>query len=251
MDSELLERYSRNIILREIGGIGQKRLSQAKVLVIGVGGLGSPALMYLVASGIGKIGLVDFDKISLSNLQRQVLFGTNDIGKLKVDVAKLKLNSLNPDIEIITFPVELSKRNIEKIFSDYDIVLDGTDNYSTRYLVNKYCFLQKKTLVFGAISQWDGQISLYDPNKKSACFECLFPEDDNFQIEASCAESGVLGPLVGIIGALMAAEVIKFITFSGSPLTNEIILYDALSGQMRRYKAKVRSACKVCSLNKI
>lgn len=249
MDSELLERYSRNIILREIGGQGQKQLLKAKVLVIGVGGLGNPALMYLAASGVGKIGLVDHDVVSLSNLQRQVLFGVNDIGKLKVDVAKKTLNSLNPNSEIATYPETLSIKNIEEIFINYDLVLDGTDNFSTRYLINKYCFKSKKPLLFGAISQWDGQLSLYNPTECSPCFECLFPQSDKLQVERTCSESGVFGPLVGIVGTLMASEAIKFIVGSGRSLTNQIILYDSLSGQMRRYGTRVRSNCKVCGIN--
>ena len=250
MDSKILERYSRNILLREIGGMGQKRLLASKVLVIGAGGLGNPAMMYLTASGVGKIGIVDYDKVSLSNLQRQVLFDVKDIGKLKVEVAKVHLNLLNPNTRITTYPKELSVNNVEEIIDDYDLVLDGSDNFSTRYIVNNYCFQQKIPLLFGAISQWDGQVSLYDPNNHSACFECLFPQQDNFEIGASCSENGVLGPLVGVIGALMAAEAIKFVARVGNTLTNEIILYEALSGQMRRYKTSLRSDCQVCGVKK-
>ena len=249
MDPELLERYSRNIILREIGGIGQKRLLQSRVLIVGAGGLGNPSLMYLTASGVGKIGVVDFDFVSLSNLQRQILFGVEDIDNLKVISAQKRLNLLNPNTEIVTYPLELSDNNIENIITDYDLILDGTDNYSTRYLVNKFCFKQKKPLLFGAVSQWDGQISLYDPNKVSACYECLFPADKNFRSKDDCSENGVLGPLVGVVGALMAAEAIKFLTHSGKPLVNEIILYEGLSGQMRRYKTKTRLNCKICGVS--
>ena len=248
MESDFLERYSRNIILREIGGMGQKRLSLSKVLIIGAGGLGTPAMTYLVASGVGKLGIVDYDTVSLSNLQRQVLFGVKDIGKFKVDVAKLQLSSLNPNTEIVTYRDELSKDNIETVFNGYDLILDGTDNYPTRYLINSYCFKKEKPLLFGAISQWDGQVGLYDPKRRSACFECLFPEQNNSQVEMNCSENGVFGPLVGIIGALMAAEAVKFITRAGRTLTNELILYDALSGQMRRYQSQFRLNCKVCSL---
>lgn len=246
MDSELLERYSRNIILREIGGMGQKRLSQSKVLMIGVGGLGIPALMYLAASGVGKIGLVDFDTVSLSNLQRQVLFKVSDIGRRKVDVVSLHLKSLNPSIEIVKFSSKLTKHNVEKILVDYDLILDGTDNFQTRYLINKFCVLKKKALLFAAISQWDGQMGLYEPRKKSTCFECLFPEKKNNQFVNSCSENGVLGPLVGIMGSLMACEAVKFVTNSGTLLTNEILLYEALSGHMRRYRTRPRIDCKVC-----
>ena len=249
MKSELLERYSRNIMLREIGGQGQKRLLKARVLVIGVGGLGNSALMYLTTSGVGTIGIIDHDAISLSNLQRQVLFGVEDIGKLKVDVAKLALNSLNPDIEIVSYPHALTTKNADEIFNNYDLIMDGTDNFSTRYLTNKYCFKKKKPLLFGAISQWDGQVSLYHPQEVSPCFECLFPESDKLEFGENCSQNGVFGPLVGIVGTLMAAEAIKFIVGSGSSLTNHIILYDSLSGQMRRYKTEVRPNCKVCGVD--
>ena len=232
MNPMLLERYSSNIILREIGGIGQKRLSQSNILIIGAGGLGTPSLQYLTASGVGTIGVVDFDTVSLSNLQRQVIFGVEDIGKFKVESAKSKLKELNPNTQVVAYPFKLSDDNVEETFSNYDLILDGTDNYSTRYLVNRCCFKLKKPLIFGAISQWDGQISMYDPCKPSACYEC--------------SNKGVLGPLVGIVGSLMAAEAIKFITHAGSPLTNEIIVFDALNGLMRRYKTCSRPKCKVC-----
>ena len=246
MDRKFLERYSRNIVLREIGGLGQKRLSSARILIVGAGGLGCPALLYLTASGVGKIGLVDFDTVSLSNLQRQVLFGGKDIGKLKVDSAKVRLKQLNPNVKIETYSSRLTQQNIERILFEYDLVLDGTDNYPTRYLINKNCFKLKKPLLFGAISRWDGQVGLYHPHYKSACFECMFPEQDNYEIEETCSDSGVLGPLVGVIGALMATEAIKYVTKSGTSLNNEIMLYEGLSGEMRRFKTTSRLDCKVC-----
>ena len=247
MDSINFERYSRNITLPEIGGIGQKRLSRSRVLIIGAGGLGAPTLFYLTASGVGEIGIVDFDTVSLSNLQRQVLYRVEDIGKLKVDSAQSRLNDLNPDTKVITYPVKLSEKNAQKIFKNYDLVLDGSDNYATRYLVNRYCVNMCKPLLFGAINQWDGQLSLYDCENSSACYECIFPEVNNLDIETNCSDTGVLGPLVGIIGALMAAEAIKLITNAGSSLAKEIILYDSLSGEMRRYKTRRRADCKICS----
>mgnify|MGYP001334589951 CR=1 FL=1 len=246
MDSNLLERYSRNIILREIGGMGQKRLSRSKILIIGAGGLGNSSATYLAASGVGKIGLVDPDVVSLSNLQRQVLFKERDIGKLKVESAKVQLNALNPHTKIETYPYKISENNIEKIFIEYDLILDGSDNFSTRYLINKFCFIQKKPLLFGAISQWDGQISLYDPIDGSACFECLYPEAKTFNVEENCSNTGVLGPLVGVIGSLMSVEAIKFVVSAGSSLKNELIIYEGLSGLMRRYKTCSRVECKVC-----
>lgn len=248
MKVENFERYSRNIILPEIGGIGQKRLTRSSILIIGAGGLGAPTLTYLTASGVGTIGVIDFDTVSLSNLQRQVLFGVSDIGKLKVDSVQCRLKDLNPNTEIIKYPFKLSENNAEEIFVNYDLVLDGSDNYPTRYIVNKYCVKLRKPLLYGAISQWDGQLSLYDPNTGSACYECIFPQESNVDLETNCSTIGVLGPLVGIIGGLMAAEAIKLITNAGSSLAKELILYDSLSGQMRRYKTRSRTDCKICSV---
>ena len=249
MNAESLERYSRNILLPEIGGIGQKRLNLSSILIIGAGGLGAPTLIYLAASGIGKIGIIDFDTVSLSNLQRQVLFNVVDIGKLKVDCVQSRLNDLNPNTEIIKYPFELRKHNAEEIFENYDLIIDGSDNYQTRYLVNKYCVRLRKPLLFGAIGQWDGQLSLYDKKMGSPCYECIFPKENNVALEINCSNVGVLGPLVGFIGALMAAEAIKFVTDAGSSLAKEIILYDSLSGQMRRYKTHLRADCKICSFD--
>lgn len=249
MNENSLERYSRNLTLPEIGGLGQKRISRSKILIVGAGGLGAPMLSYLTASGVGKIGVIDFDSVSLSNLQRQVLYGVNDIGNLKVDSAQSRLKDLNSNTEIIKYPFELSEANAEETVVNYDLVLDGSDNYSTRYLVNKNCVKLYKPLLFGAVSQWDGQISFYDPSKSSACYECIFPQVNNIDLETNCSNSGVLGPLVGIIGALMAAEAIKFITNSGNSLANELILYDSLSGQMRRYKTNSRVNCQTCGTN--
>ena len=202
--------------------------------------------MYLTASGVGCIGIIDFDHVSLSNLQRQILFGSEDIGKLKVNSAKVRLNALNPNTEIFTYSFELTDKNAEQIFKKYDFVVDGSDNYQTRYLTNRYCVKLNKLLLFGAVNQWDGQLSLYNPSNRSACYECIFPEVDNKSRDTNCSSEGVLGPLVGIVGALMAAEAIKIVTNSGTSLANEIILYDSLSGRMRRYRTHPRKECKIC-----
>jgi molybdopterin/thiamine biosynthesis adenylyltransferase len=249
MDSALLDRYSRNIILREIGGLGQKRLLASSVLIVGAGGLGCPILMYLAASGVGEIGVIDFDTVSLSNLQRQIIFSTDDIGNHKVDLVKSRLNQLNPNIKITPYTKLLSEDNAYEIIRKYDLIVDGSDNFSTRYLVNKVCFVSEKPLLSGAISQWDGQISLYNPNKGLACYECVFPEKSNTNSTLSCSENGVFGPLAGIVGALMAAEAMKFITRVDKVLEDEIILYDALCGVMRRYKTHARKDCNVCGKN--
>jgi len=246
MELESLERYARHIVLREIGGLGQKRLMLAKILIIGAGGLGSPALSYLAAAGVGTLGIIDGDRVSLSNLQRQTIFGTNDIGELKVKVTKQALLRLNPNVEVIDYPEMLDAENAKQIIDKYDIVLDGSDNFKTRYLVNLICFRLQKPLLSAAISQWDGQMSLYDPSKGTPCYECIFPEQKNSENIVTCSEGGVLGSLPGIIGTMMATETLKFLVKAGKLLLNEMIIYNALSSEMHRYRIYSRSTCKVC-----
>ena len=219
----------------------------AKILMIGAGGLGSPALSYLAAAGVGTIGIIDGDVISLSNLQRQTIFGTNDIGELKVKVTKQALLRLNPNVEVIDYPEMLSKENAKVIIEKYDLILDGSDNFETRYLVNLTCFSLKKPLLSAAISQWDGQMSLYDPSKGTPCYECIFPEEKNSGNIVTCTEGGVLGSLPGIIGTMMATEALKVLVKAGKLLFNEMIVYDALSSEMYRYRIQSRSTCQVCS----
>jgi molybdopterin/thiamine biosynthesis adenylyltransferase len=246
MKKSLLDRYSRNIILKEIGGIGQKKLLHSKVLIVGAGGLGSPIISYLAASGVGIMGISDHDVVAHSNLQRQIIYKTKDVKKSKAVSAKKFALKLNPSIEVKCIPYSITEDNAEQVLSKYDFVIDGSDSLLTRYTLNKVCYEIKKPLLIGAISQWEGQIGLYDPNKGSPCFECVFPKADVSQYSESCSEGGVLGPLPGIIGSIMAAEAIKFLTDVGTSLIGSLMLFDSLSGEVRKYKTKKRQECLIC-----
>ena len=241
-----LERYARHIVLREIGGAGQRKLAEARVLMIGAGGLGSPALMYLAAAGIGTIGIVDDDRVSLSNLQRQILHDTSAIGQDKVDSARTHLTNLNPNVRITTYPERLSEANADQITYGYDLILDGCDNFETRYLVNKICAAQKKPLVSGAIGQWEGQVTLFDPAAGTPCYACIFPEAPADGLAPSCAEAGVVGAMAGVVGSMMATEAIKWVTGAGQTLAGEMFIYDALWGESRKIGLSKRPDCAVC-----
>ena len=223
-----ITRYDRHLILPEIGETGQQKLKNARVLVIGAGGLGCPVLMYLAAAGIGKIGIVDFDIVDESNLQRQILFETSDIGKLKAETAKQNLLKQNPLIEVESISAKFSNQNALEIFSGYDLVVDGTDNFSTRYLVNDACLLVGKTFVSGSIFKFNGQLSVFN-FKSGPTFRCLFPSPPSPESAPSCSETGVLGVLPGMIGTLMANEVIKIVTGIGNILSGKVLLVDALT----------------------
>lgn len=233
-------RYARHFSLPQIGEVGQMRLKKTKVLVIGAGGLGCPVLLYLAAAGIGHIGIVDDDLVDESNLQRQVLYSSADVGRPKVMVAKEKIVSLNPHIEIVTYQERLVRNNIMKIIADYDVVVDGTDNFATRYLVNDACVLAQKILIYGSISQFEGQVAVFNyPNAegiRSANYRDLFPEPPAPDTVPNCAEGGVLGVLPGIIGSLQANEVLKIAAQIGEPLVNQIFLFDALSFNTRKLR---------------
>lgn len=244
-DSEL-DRYARHMMLREIGGTGQKRLKQAKVLVIGAGGLGSPALMYLAAAGVGTIGVVDDDTVDNSNLQRQVIHTDARIGQPKVHSAATAMTALNPWIEVRPYARRLDEDKAEALFADYDLILDGTDNFATRYMVNRIAVKLGKPLIAAAMTQWEGQISVYDPANGGPCFQCVFPEAPAAGLVPSCAEAGVLGPLPGVIGSLMAAEAVKLITGAGETLRGRLMIYDALYADSRMMKTKSRAECPVC-----
>ena len=244
-DSEL-DRYARHMMLREIGGTGQKRLKQAKVLVIGAGGLGSPALMYLAAAGVGTIGVVDDDTVDNSNLQRQVIHTDARIGQPKVHSAATAMTALNPWIEVRPYARRLDEDTAEALFADYDLILDGTDNFATRYMVNRIAVKLGKPLIAAAMTQWEGQISVYDPANGGPCFQCVFPEAPAAGLVPSCAEAGVLGPLPGVIGSLMAAEAVKLITGAGETLRGRLMIYDSLYADSRMMKTKSRAECPVC-----
>lgn len=241
-----LDRYARHIMLREIGGPGQKKLKQAKVLVIGAGGLGSPALLYLAAAGVGQIGVVDDDVVSNSNLQRQVIHRDADIGMPKVFSAQKAMAALNLHIEIRPFNRRLTAVDAEALIAEYDLVLDGTDNFDTRYLVNAACVATGKPLISGAITQWEGQLSLYDPARGAPCYACVFPQAPAPGLAPSCAEAGVVGALPGVVGSMMAAEAIKEITGAGQSARGRLMIYDALWGESRQIGVKRRADCAVC-----
>ena len=242
-----LDRYARHIMLREIGGAGQKKLKNARVLVIGAGGLGSPVLLYLAAAGVGTIGVVDDDVVDNSNLQRQVIHRDADIGIPKVFSAEAAMKAQNPKIEVHPYQRRLDETNAADLFTDYDLVLDGTDNFDTRYLVNRICVVLGKPLIAGAITQWEGQISTYDPANGAPCYQCVFPEAPAAGLAPSCAEAGVVGPLPGVIGAMMAVEVVKEITGAGEGMRGQMLIYDALYTESRKIKLKQRADCPVCS----
>ncbi len=247
MSDTELDRYARHIVLRELGGAGQQRLRKAKVLVVGAGGLGSPVLQYLAAAGVGTIGVIDDDHVSLSNLQRQVLFDEEQLDMPKVFAAQIKLIALNPHIEIYPYNRRLDADNAEALVADYDLVLDGTDSFKTRSLVNQACVAQSTPLISGAITQWEGQVTLFDPANGTPCYACLFPEEPADGLAPSCAEAGVVGALPGIIGSIMAAEAIKHITGAGQTLSSEMLIFDALYGETRKINLQKTENCKICS----
>ncbi|MBS1956404.1 MAG: molybdopterin-synthase adenylyltransferase MoeB [Cyanobacteria bacterium SZAS-4] len=240
-----LDRYSRHLVIPEVGIDGQQKLKRASVLVVGAGGLGAPVIQYLAAAGIGKLGVVDFDKIDSSNLQRQVLFSTADVGQLKVDVACERASSLNPEIAIYRHRAKLSSENVAQLFQDYSIIVDGSDNFETRYLVNDACVLLGKTNVHGAVHRFDGQISVFSPGN-GPCYRCVFSEPPEPGAVLNCAEAGVLGVLPGIVGTIQATECIKNILSIGVPLIGKLLLVDALDMSFRTINLKRNPKCTTC-----
>jgi len=241
-------RYSRHLIMPEVTLEGQKRLKAAKVLCIGAGGLGSPLALYLAAAGVGTLGILDYDTVDLTNLQRQILYGTEDVGRLKIEAAKERLLQLNPDIEVVTHAVQLASWNALELFQDYDIIADGTDNFPTRYLVNDACVLTGKPNVYASIFRFDGQVSIFDA-RRGPCYRCMFPEPPPPGLVPSCAEGGVLGVLPGIVGSLQALEVLKLILGIGDPLIGRLVLFDALDFTFRELAVRKDPACAVCGAN--
>ena len=248
LSNEEIERYSRHIVIPEVGLEGQERLKNAGVLVIGAGGLGSPISIYLAAAGVGTIGLIDFDVVSNSNLQRQVLYGSNDIGLSKVERAKNRLLEINNNINVKTYNFKLTKDNAIEIINNYDIVADGSDNFATRYLVNDACVFQKKPVVYGSILRFDGQVSVFD-STKGPCYRCLYPEPPMPGEIPSCEEGGVLGVLPGIIGSIQANEVIKYIIGKGELLIGRLLMLDALKMEFRELKVYKNDECPICGDN--
>lgn len=244
-DTEL-NRYARHIVLREVGGLGQKKLKDAKVLVVGAGGLGSPALLYLAAAGVGTIGIVDDDEVDNSNLQRQVIHKDIAIGQPKVFSAAEEMRAQNPFITVKPYHRRLLDEDARDLIAEYDLVLDGTDNFATRYLVNEVCVALGKPLISGALSQWEGQLSVFDPSRGGPCYQCIFPEAPAEGLAPSCAEAGVIGPLPGVIGSMMAVEAVKLIAGAGANLRGEMMIYDALYGESRKINLTRRADCPVC-----
>jgi len=235
------KRFEKQIILKKIGLAGQKKIFSANVLVIGLGGLGCPLLTYLAASGVGKIGIVDFDKVEISNLNRQTLFSPSDIGKFKVNQAKKAINRINKKIKIVSFKKKITSKNIKQILSSFDIICDGTDNYNTRYLINDYCVKNKKILISSAISKFDGQLMKFNFKKNGPCYRCFMPSlpDD----EKNCQTEGIFSPVAGIMGSLQANEVLKCILNTKNNLNNHVLIFDSLKTEFRKSKISINPKC--------
>jgi len=244
---EEIERYARHLVLHEIGGPGQQKLKAARVLVVGAGGLGSPAILYLAAAGVGTIGVVDDDAVSLSNLQRQVLHTTQDEGRPKVMSAASAVARINPNVILRRHETRLVEGNAPAIIGEYDLVLDGSDNFTTRYLVNLTAAEAGVPLVFAALGRWEGQIAVFDPGRGGPCYECIFPEAPPEGTVPACAEAGVLGALAGVIGAMQAVEAVKLIVGAGRSLTGRMLIYDALEADMRVIGLTRREDCPACA----
>ena len=246
LSKKQIDRYSRQIVLKKIGAIGQKKLLNSRVLIVGAGGLGSPVAIYLTAIGVGKIGIIDNDKVEISNLNRQIIFGSHDLKKNKSSAAISKLKKNNPDIQFQSFKIKLNSNNINKIAKEFDLIVDGSDNFRTRFLINDYCLKNKKILISGAISKFDGQIYTFNFNKKnSPCLRCFIPRMPSSGTDIdNCQYDGVLGPLAGIVGTIQAGEVAKEIVGIGQTLCGYILIIDALKLSFRKVKLNKRSDCK-------
>jgi adenylyltransferase/sulfurtransferase len=245
---EQIERYKRHLLLEEVGAEGQRRLLDSRVLIIGAGGLGSPAALYLAAAGVGTLGLVDFDRVDASNLQRQILYATRDVGRSKLEVAGERLGALNPDVRVIAHAERLAAANAREIIRAYDVVLDGTDTFPSRYLTNDVCVWERKPLVYGSVMRFEGQVSVFDATR-GPCYRCLFPEPPPPELAPNCAAAGVLGVLPGVIGMLQATEVIKLVLGRGEPLVGRLLAYDALSLEFRQFRISRDPECAVCGPN--
>jgi sulfur-carrier protein adenylyltransferase/sulfurtransferase len=246
---EQVQRYARHLILPEVGGAGQRKLLNTSVLLLGAGGLGSPAAMYLAAAGIGKIGILDFDAVDASNLQRQLLHGVEDLGRPKVDSAEETLQGLNPDVEVVKHPVHVNSENALDIFRPYDLIVDGTDNFPTRYLANDASYLLGKPLVYGAIYRFEGQMTVFDAAHGKGCYRCLFPTPPPPGAVPSCAEAGVFGVLPGIIGSLMAFETIKYVLDIGEGLVGRLLLFEGMDMSFRTVNLRRNPGCPLCGDN--
>src|SRR3954449_11638218 len=248
LSNEEVLRYSRHLILPDVGIDGQRKLKAGRILLIGAGGLGSPLALYLAAAGVGTLGLVDFDVVDVSNLQRQVLHGTKDIGRPKLESARERIHDVNPHVQVELYETRLTSANALDIIRDYDVVIDGTDNFATRYLTNDACVLLGKPNVYGSIFRFEGQASVFYPGK-GPCYRCLYPEPPPPGEVPSCAEGGVLGVLPGLIGCIQATEAVKLIMGQGSPLVGRLVLYDALQMTFQEFKVRRNPRCPLCGEN--
>lgn len=252
LTDDQVERYARHLILREVGGAGQKKLLEARVLIVGAGGLGSPALLYLAAAGVGTIGVVDSDHVALSNLQRQIAHTTQDIGRLKVESASDHARAINPDVHINRHATRFGPSNALDLVKNYDIVLDGSDNFATRFLVNDACYLGERTLVSAAVGQFDGQLAVFKAHERPhkhrtyPCYRCLYPEAPPPGTVPSCTEAGILGALTGVMGTLQALEALKEILAIGETLAGKLMLFDGLGGTFRTVRVKPDPDCALC-----
>jgi len=242
---EQLERYSRQIILKDVGGTGQEKLLKAKVLIIGAGGLGSPAALYLAAAGVGMIGIIDSDKVELSNLQRQILHFTCDVDKNKIDSAREKLTAINPDIKIFTYHEKVTSSNIRDLIIDYDFIIDGTDNFPSKFLINDACVMLSKPFSHAGVLRFAGQTLTYIPGE--TCYRCIFLEPPPTGVVPSCKEAGILGAVVGILGTIQATETLKFILGKGRLLINQLLVIDAFDMEIQKIAVKKNPDCPVCS----
>lgn len=250
LNNEQIFRYSRHILMPEIGGIGQEKLLGSKILIIGAGGLGSPAAQYLAAAGVGMIGIMDGDKVDLSNLQRQIIHNTADIGKLKVDSAREKINLLNHDVSVKTYPYAANAENIGQILPEYDVVIDCCDNFPTRYVVNDAAVLFNKPYFYGGVLRFDGHAAVFYP-PKGPCYRCIFPEAPPPGSVPSCQQAGVFNVLPGIIGLIQAAEALKWLLGTGEPLLGRLLVFDAHDMEFRKIKINRRLSCEVCGDNPV
>src|SRR3989454_1036975 len=246
LSNDEIRRYSRHLILPEVGLPGQKKICSTSVLCIGAGGLGSPIAMYLAAAGIGKLGIVDFDNVDFSNLQRQIIHSTGDVGRLKGESARETINGINPGVEVVLHNARLTSENALDILKPYDIVVDGTDNFPTRYLTNDACVLLRKPNVYGSIFRFEGQASVFAPHLGGPCYRCLYPEPPPPGMVPSCAEGGVLGVLPGIIGCIQATEILKLALGKGSSLIGRLLLFNALDMKFRELKLRRDPQCPLC-----
>ena len=240
-DTQIFNRFEKQIILKKIGVSGQKKILSAKVLIIGLGGLGCPLVTYLAGSGVGKIGIVDHDKVEISNLSRQTIFNSSDIGKLKVDLVKKMIKKMNREIKVITFKEKVQSNNLERILNNFNIICDGTDNFKTRYLINDYCVKKKKILISSAISKFDGHLMKFDFSKKGPCFRCFMPDIPNF--ENNCQSEGIFSPVAGIMGTLQANEVLKTILNKKEDLNGQLIIFDSLKTKLKKVAMSINPKC--------